>query len=62
MRGWLSEEPGKYGFKSGNWHLDMIKVMLERNRGVVCSDRTPRRALRKIHFSHRKASRTVPHN
>ena len=59
MRGWLSEEP-KYGFKSGNWHLDMIKVTLERNRGVVCSGRTPRWALRKTHLSCRKASRTVP--
>ena len=27
MRGWLSEEPEKYGFKSGCW--DMIKVVLE---------------------------------
>ena len=38
----------------------MIKVVLERDYGVVCSDRTPRRALRKIHFSYRKAGRTVP--
>ena len=62
MKRWLSEKPGKYGFKSGNWHLDMVKVMLEQNHGVVCSDRTLRRALRKIHFSYRKASGTVPHN
>ena len=62
MRGWLSEEPEKYGFKSGCWHLDMIKVVLERDYGAVCSDRTLRRTLRKIHFSYRKASRIVPHN
>ena len=62
VRGWLSEEPEKYGFKSGCWHLDMVKVVLERDYGVVCSDRTLRRALRKIHFSYRKASRTVPRN
>ena len=62
IRGWLSEEPEKYGFKSGCWHLDMIKVVLERDYGAICSDRTLRRTLRKIHFSYRKASRIVPRN
>ena len=51
MKRRVSEEPGKHGFKSGCRHLGMIKVMLKRSNGVVCSNRTLRRARRAGHTS-----------
>ena len=62
LKAWLAEGPAAHGFKSSDWHLDMILELLRTRAGVQCSGRTLARALRRIHFSYRKISRPVPHN
>ena len=62
LKGWLAEGPAAHGFKSSDWHLDMILELLKRKAGVECSGRTLTRALRRVHLSYRKRSRPVPHN
>ena len=62
LKEWLDEDPAAHGFKSSDWHLDMILDLLRLRAGVECSGRTLERALRRMHFSYRKISRSVPHN
>ena len=61
LRRLLYEDPREHGFESKPWQADMILELIERKFGTVCSLRTLRRVLRKIHFSYRK-SRPAPHN
>ena len=61
LKKWLTERPEKYGFVSGSWQLDTILELVKIKTGLVCSKRTLRRVLRKIHKSYRKLN-PVPHN
>ena len=58
---WLAEKPDKHGLGAGDWQWNTILELIKVKTGTVCSMRTIRRALRKIHKSYRKLN-PVPHN
>ena len=62
LKRWLADGPRAHGFKSTDWHLDMILDLLGRKAGIACGRRTLERAPRRVYFSHRKRNRPVPYN
>ncbi len=61
LKEWLVVGPGKHGLGTGDWQWDTILELIRAKTGTVCSMRTIRRVLRKIHMSYRKLN-PVPHN
>ncbi len=61
LKEWLAVGPDKHGLGSGDWQWDTILELIRAKTGTVCSTRTIRRVLRKIHKSYRKLN-PVPHN
>mgnify|MGYP001404507979 CR=1 FL=1 len=57
---WLTESPFKYGYKTSEWTVSLIKDMFRKKTGESISEDTIERALKKADFSYRKAKKSVP--